>query len=180
MVIRSQTRIVITILLALLFLWIAYPSQYYFLNDDFFHIPLAAQKNFVHGTLLRPVSDITLWFDHLIWGKEAFGYPLTNVIIHLVNVLLVYRLARQLFMLYGEDGAGAAEMQSGWGGLAALKAWLAVLLLLVYSFHRQPVLWIIGPGGSLSAVFFLAACTCYLKREGSSRYFFFSLLFFCI
>lgn len=174
--IRSQIRIVITILFALFFLWIAYPSQYYFLNDDFFHIPLAAQKNFVHGSLLRPVSDITLWFDHLVWGKEAFGYHLTNVLIHLLNVLLVYRLARSLFVRYGAgDRAESAD-----GSRAELKAWLAALLFLVYAFHSEPVLWVIGRGGSLTTLFFLAACLCYLKRAASFWYFFFSLIFFSI
>jgi hypothetical protein len=186
MVIRSQTRIALTILFAVFFFWIVYPGQYYFLNDDFFHIPLAAQKNFVHGGLLRPVSDISLWLDHLIWGKEAFGYHLTNMLIHLINVLLVYRLAKDLFFRFGAGnraGAGTgvrAWIPSGEGSRAELKAWLAALLFLVYAFHSEPILWIIGRGGSLTTLFFLGACVCYLKRGDSSWYFFFSLVFFCI
>jgi hypothetical protein len=169
MVIRSTVRMVITILFAAFFLWVAFPSLYYFLNDDLFHIPLAAEKNFAHGTLLRPVSDLSLWLDHRIWGKNAFGYHLTNLLIHLINSLLVYLLAKELFSRY-RGGEGEGE----------LKAWLAALLFLVFAYHSEPVLWIIGRGGSLSTLFFLAACSCYLKRGLSGRYFFFALAFFCI
>lgn len=167
MVIRQMpVRIVVTILFALFFLWIADPARYYFLNDDLYHIPLAAQKNFVHGTLLRPVSDLTLWLDHLFWGKDAYGYHLTNIILHLIDTLLVYVFARQLFGLYSNKET------------AGVKSWLAALLFLLYAFHSESIFWIIGRGGSLSTLFFLLACIGYLKRDVSAGYFFLSLLSF--
>jgi hypothetical protein len=167
MVIRQMpVRIVITILFALFFVWIADPARYYFLNDDLYHIPLAAQKNFVHGTLLRPVSDFTLWLDHLLSGKNAYGYHVTNAILHLLNTLLVYVLAKLVFSRYGD------KERSG------VKSWLAALLFLVYAFHSEPIFWIIGRGGSLSTLFFLVSCICYLKRDVSAGYFFVSLLSF--
>ncbi len=175
MVIRRRLRIVLTILFAACMVWVAWPGLYYFLNDDFYHIPLAAEGHFVHGTLLRPVSDLSLWLDHLIWDKNAWGYHLTNLLIHFINVLLVWSLARELFV---RNAGGVALSRRG--REAELKAWLAALLFLVYACHSEPVLWIIGRGGSLSTLFFLLAVACYLKRSRSVRWFFLSMACFCI
>ncbi|HEX4374582.1 MAG TPA: hypothetical protein VHZ50_14870 [Puia sp.] len=149
----------------LFFLSVAYPSRYYFLNDDFEHIPLAAKGNFIFGSFARPIGDLSLWFDNKIWGKNAFGYHLTNIIIHLINSYFVYLLATQLFKLYtnGRD--------------IFLKSWCAAMVFLIYAFHSEPVLWIICRTGSLSFLFFLLACLCYLKRNNIFS-FLFSLLFF--
>src|SRR5882762_4521033 len=111
-------RIAVTWLFLIFFIVMANPAGYYFLNDDFKHIPLAAQGHFMHGTLLRPIADLTLWLDHRISGKNAYGYHLTNVLIHLVNTLLVWLVSRRLFRDYGD------------GRDVALKSWLAALFFL--------------------------------------------------
>jgi hypothetical protein len=114
---------------------------------------------------VRPIGDLSLWFDNKICGKNAFGYHLTNIIIHLINSYFVYLLAAQLFKLYtnGKD--------------IFLKSWCAAIVFLVYAFHSEPVLWIICRTGSLSFCFFLLACLFYLKRNNIFS-FLFSLLFF--
>jgi hypothetical protein len=170
MVIQRQMRIgiVVTIFLSIFFLWTAWPTQYYFLNDDFLHIPRAAQGNFTYGLFLRPLSDLSLWFDHVLWAKNATGYHLTNTLIHLINTFLIYLLARQLFAGYGHQ----ANMP--------VKSWLAAIFFLLYAFHSEPVFWIIGRGGSLSTLFFLLSCICYLKRHTSPSYFIFSIFSFCL
>ena len=158
----------ITGLIILFFLWVAYPSKYYFLNDDFEHIPLAANGHFIFGTFVRPVTDILLWFDNKIWDKNAFGYHLTSIFIHFANTILVYLLAKQFLSLYTN------------GKNLFLKSWSIAILFLIYAFHSEPVFWIICRSGSISAFFFLLACLFYLKRNNGVIFFLVSLLFFGI
>ncbi len=47
----------------------------------------------------RPVLSLTYFLDTAIWKKDAFGFHLTNLLFHLFNVFLVYRLAVLVFSL---------------------------------------------------------------------------------
>jgi len=38
----------------------------------------------------RPVLSTTYFIDHWLWKKNAFGYHLTNLILHIANTLLAY------------------------------------------------------------------------------------------
>ncbi len=44
----------------------------------------------------RPVHLASLMVDASIWGREPFGYHLTSIVIHVVNVVLVWLVARSL------------------------------------------------------------------------------------
>lgn len=146
--------------------FIAFPGRFYFLNDDFIQIPLAIKGHFLQGTLYRPISDITLWIDHFIWGKNAFGYHLTNLIIHLINTWLVYKLANLVFGFFDEQQK------------ASIKSFLASLLFLVYSYHSEPLFWILGRGGSLCTTFFLGAF--YFFASSQKMHYLTSLVFFTL
>ena len=41
----------------------------------------------------RPVLSSTYFFDYLLWKMDPYGYHLTNVLLHIANVFLVYLLA---------------------------------------------------------------------------------------
>jgi hypothetical protein len=152
-------RWVVAVSLCLFFLWTANPWHYYFLNDDFLAIPRVADGQFIYGDLLRPVSDLTLWLDHFVWGKDPAGYHLTNLLIHVLNATLVFRLSCELFGRFGDKGQNVT-----------IKSWLALLLFLLYSSHSEPLFWIIGRGGSLCTLFFLVCCISFLRRERSPWY----------
>ena len=42
----------------------------------------------------RPLLFLSFFVDHLFWGLNPFGYHLTNLLIHLANVMLVFYLVR--------------------------------------------------------------------------------------
>ena len=50
------------------------------------------KKYFVYSyeMTFRPIVTISYLFDYLIWGIRPLGYHLTNLIIHILNVILVY------------------------------------------------------------------------------------------
>src|SRR5690606_11394457 len=44
----------------------------------------------------QPLSWVTFALDYSLWGMDPTGYHLTNVLLHVVNALLFYWLARRL------------------------------------------------------------------------------------
>ncbi|MGQ9655091.1 MAG: tetratricopeptide repeat protein [Thermodesulfobacteriota bacterium] len=44
----------------------------------------------------RPVVTITYLLDYALWGKDPFGFHLTNLLLHLVNSILVLMLSSRL------------------------------------------------------------------------------------
>jgi protein O-mannosyl-transferase len=49
----------------------------------------------------RPAMLASLMLDAAVWGREPFGYHLTSVLLHVVNVLLVWRVIRELIVAEG-------------------------------------------------------------------------------
>ena len=45
----------------------------------------------------RPVVTLSYFIDYTVWGLKPFGYHLTNVLLHSINVVLVYLLTIALF-----------------------------------------------------------------------------------
>ena len=82
--------------------------QYKYTGPDFFAIlagsaditeavasPVAS--GFLGATWYRPFRGLTLHFDYLINDLDPFGYQLTNLILFIIAVVLVYLLVRQIF-----------------------------------------------------------------------------------
>ena len=57
--------------------------------------PSAAFLN--EGGLFRPIVSTINLIDYSLWGTNAFGYHLTNALIHLINIQLVYHFTLRLF-----------------------------------------------------------------------------------
>ena len=49
-----------------------------------------------HSGLYIPVTWLTLGLDYVLWGMDPRGYHLTSVVLHAINALLFYRVARRL------------------------------------------------------------------------------------
>lgn len=87
----------------------AYDSRLQILTDPFLHDP-ANWPAVLSGRVLgmdvldfnRPVMLASLMLDAAIWGVRPFGYHLTSVLLHVVNVVLVWRLLERL----GASGPG--------------------------------------------------------------------------
>jgi tetratricopeptide (TPR) repeat protein len=80
-----------------------YDARLQILTDPFLHDPRNWWPVLTFGTLSmdvldfnRPVNLASLMLDAAVWGKEPFGYHLTSVVIHAVNVVLVWSVLREL------------------------------------------------------------------------------------
>ena len=89
-----------------------------------------------------PLVYTSFWLEHKLWGFAPAGYHAVNVLLHLVNSLLLWRLA---------------------GRLAVPGAWLLAAAFAVHPLHVESVVWIIERKDVLSGLFYLAAFLAWLR-----------------
>ncbi len=99
-----------------------------------------------------PVVYTSFWLEHKLWGLAPLGYHLVNVLLHLVNTVLVWRLLLRV---------------------AAPAAWTAAAVFAVHPLHVESVAWIIERKDLLSALFYLTAALTWIRfveTPGWGRY----------
>jgi Flp pilus assembly protein TadD len=96
-----------------------------------------------------PVQMLSYMLDYTVWGLNAGGFLFTNIIIHAMNGIMLYRM---LFRWYGER----------------LFALVASALFLVHPLQVESVAWVSDRKNLLSVFFFLLAWEGYrLYREAA-------------
>ena len=95
-----------------------------------------------------PLTYTTFWLEHKIWGLAPAGYHVVNVLLHLFNSLLVWRLLLRL---------------------AVPGAWVAAAVFAAHPMHVESVAWIIERKDVLSGLFYLAAVLVWLRFLEQSR-----------
>jgi len=101
-----------------------------------------------------PVTWLTFGVDHALWGMNAFGYHLTNILLHAASAALFYLLALRLLRL-GLPAAGA--------GATRLGAIVAALFFAVHPLRVESVAWITERRDMLSTLFYLLTVLAYLN-----------------
>ncbi len=112
----------------------------------------------VIGSYFRPVVSTSYAIDYSIWKLNPMGYHLTNIIIHIINVLLFLTLLLLVF----------EKSQSAYKEYAIL---IAALIFAVHPIHTEVVAWVSGRTDGLACTFFFAAFIFYLKysKEPSNK-----------
>ncbi len=75
----------------------------------------------------RPLAFFSWMIDRTFWGTNPFGYHATEIMLHAVNVVLVYFLTKRLLARYES---------AHWGALAA------ALIFAVHPVQTEAVCWI--------------------------------------
>ena len=96
-----------------------------------------------------PIKASVQWIQWHLWGNDTFGYHLTNLVLHIVSALLVWRLFHRL-------------------GLKL--AWLGGLIFAVHPALVESVAWIAELKNTLSMPFFLLSAIFYLEYEEHKRW----------
>ena len=113
------------------------------------------------GGLFRPIVSTINLIDYFLWGTNAFGYHLTNAVVHLINIQLAYHLSLRLFK-------------------RADISFLCSLLFLFHPILANSVYWISGRTDMVACCFYLISLIMtdkYLK-DLDIRYFIFSQISF--
>jgi len=99
-----------------------------------------------HAGIYRPLTLFSLALEYPLWHRWPGGYRLVNLLLHAINGILVFVLARGL-------------LQSN------AAAWAAGALYLVHPVHTEPVIGLTGRGELLAAMFFLAAWLLFRQKK---------------
>jgi tetratricopeptide (TPR) repeat protein len=99
----------------------------------------------------HPLTWLSLQLDARLWGANPFGFHLTNLLLHLGNVLLLFAA---LVLLTGAPGRSA----------------MVAALFAVHPLNVEAVAWVAERKGLLAAFFGLAAVVAYARRaRGGGR-----------
>jgi hypothetical protein len=106
-----------------------------------------------------PLTRLTWSLNYSLGGMEPWGYHLVNVLLHAVNAVLVYFVARRLLAASVAGGAQDGRQASDLCVAGAVTA-------LVFGLHPlrvEPVAWVTGRADVLCATFVLLAALAYLR-----------------
>ena len=114
----------------------------------------------------RPMAILSFKGDFYLFGGKIAGYHLVNVLLHLCNALLVYRLA----LLYLQEEKAAP-----------FYSFLAGLLFALHPVNSEAVVWI-ACRPDLLCCFFSLLCllTAFRIEKSSGPAVFAALFFFCL
>ncbi|MDZ7790566.1 MAG: hypothetical protein U5L08_08765 [Xanthomonadales bacterium] len=104
----------------------------------------------------RPVSTISLAIDHWLWNGEAYGFKLTNLLVHLVTTFFVLLLARQLFRVASPVGSVS---DSFWPALAIAAVWA------IHPLQVSTVLYVVQRMEMLAALFIILSLLAYIAAR---------------
>ena len=92
----------------------------------------------------RPVPNVSFLLDRSIWGRQPFGYHLSNILIHVLCTVAVFFNSRML-------------MNSLPGGF------ISSMLFADHPVHSEVVAWINGRNNAISALFYILGFYCYVR-----------------
>ncbi len=119
----------------------------FFTADEGFHK--------VIGRYYRPVVSSSYAIDYWIWGLNAFGFHLTNVIIHIICCLLLFKIFSVLFWRYK---------------YRYLLSLLTTMVFAVHPIHTEAVSWVSGRTDSMVTLFFFGSFLSYLEFTKEQEY----------
>lgn len=113
----------------------------------------------------HPVTVFTLMLNAMIWGAEsATSFIVTNVVLHILNVLLVFWFAARL-------------SNKNW-----IVAAFVALLFGIHPMRVESVIWVSERKDVLYTFFFLLSCISYTQyqRYSQRKYFIYALVLFVL
>ena len=148
-----------------------------FVCDDFLHLPylLRAQTNpsllwanfvgpWIGETNLylfyRPLTEISLFIDWLMYGANPAGFHLTALILHMVNAILLTQIYIAI-ALNADKQITRAE--------AHLPAFFAALLWALDPLSCESLGWVMSRSDLVCTTFYLAAMLIFIKGKGAQN-----------
>ncbi|MEW6555747.1 MAG: tetratricopeptide repeat protein [Elusimicrobiota bacterium] len=99
---------------------------------------------------LSPIRIISYMIDYKLWGLNAEGFHITNIILHIVNVILVYLFCWLVFRNRN-------------------VAFFTGLLFACHPMHVETVAWIKNRIDLICSVFYLSSLILFIKHAEQTR-----------
>lgn len=116
------------------------------IKEIFFGLPF--------GVEYFPVRDLSFAVDFAIWDENPFGFHLSNLILYLLFIAILYYFILELNRLL------LSEINLEKSGIIAF---ITAALFAVHPIHSEPVNFITARGTLMSGAFFVLSCLYYLK-----------------
>ncbi len=116
-----------------------------FTNDFFFR----GENDLVYG-YYRPVVSVSYLLDFALWKTNAFGFHLTNVVLHVISSLLVVILLLEL-------------------GFDWIVTLVSGVLFAVHPIHTENVAWISGRTDIVAFVFAMSSLLIHIRNARLDR-----------
>lgn len=108
-------------------------------------------KSIFTHSLFRPILFFTFAFNYYISGLNPISYHILNILLHLINIFLVFTISRQIIShLIGDE-------ESTTGGF------ITSMLFAIHPIGTEAVTYISSRSSLLATFFFLSALLVYLK-----------------
>ena len=133
---------------------VSYLSQEDGITDDL-------DKHNYHTGYYRPLVNLTYWMDYSLWGMNACGFRITNLVLHLLSCLLLFKLIVLL-------------AHNRWA------AFMAVAIFAIHPVNTESVSLISARNNILVTLFILLSLYCYIVAwiENNRNIFLISIFFF--
>jgi tetratricopeptide (TPR) repeat protein len=107
----------------------------------------------------HPLTMMSYMLDCRLYGLNAGGYHLTNVLLHTASVILLFLVLRRMMGLRPEKGIGATTPQAG-------VLWRSAFVAAVFAIHPlrvESVAWVAERKDVLSGLFFMLTLWAYVR-----------------
>ena len=147
------------------------------------------------GGHYQPLTWLSFAADHAVWQMSPFGYHLTNILLHMVAVVLFFLIALRLLYWANTGRSPAPEPVSPSGSAGGSQAvdtsvllhWCAAFAAAIFALHPlrvESVAWVTERRDVLSAVLLFGSVLAYLRatdrQAGFAGWYGFSLALFAL
>lgn len=139
-----------------------------FIHDDVTEVlqnaslrPPRTIQGVLQANRTRPMTNASYAVDYAIWNLNPLGYHVTNLSLHVLNVVLFFALVHHLVTDVGRGTAWPAN------GTATLAAFMAASVLAVHPMMTEAVTYISGRAELLAAALVLMSLHAF--RHASTR-----------
>ncbi|HHS50356.1 MAG TPA: tetratricopeptide repeat protein [candidate division Zixibacteria bacterium] len=119
---------------------------------DFFTEQFFPAQRWNRPGYYRPMVIFSYWADYQLFGMNPFAFHVTNLVLHILCVLLFFDVLVGHFKVFS---FGAA--------------WLASAIFALHPYHTESVMFISGRTDLLGTLFFLLALIHYIEFRESGR-----------
>ncbi len=130
----------------------------------------------VYHDLFRPLVNFTYAANFALGGLSVTGYHAANLLLHALNVVLLFVFTRRTFAAWRSTGtvsaSGRRVSDTPRSGSANAAAFAAAAIFAVHPMLTQAVGYVSGRAEVLCAAFFLSACLAaqgWIERRGRGR-----------